>query len=283
MDNINPIAMTSHGLPNKKPKCVGDKSVVEIQSILECPVCLLTPRNPEKVHICSNHHIVCDNCKSKIDKCPVCRSENFQGKNPLLEKILSALPKICSFAEYGCEVEFEPRNGDEMENHLKICQYRQIDCAYNNCDLKVSFLNLQKHMEENHELDLIEDYYTIIMKPEDFTEQEDSSWFPKFMKFDKKIFFIHAFIEDDQMSLQCLFYGTEADSKTYFCDISAENEASPRYKAKVNFSKDVISVDIPKADRDIKNSTFTISMDMAEQLWNKDQENIIFKITINRE
>ena len=40
LDIINSIAMTSHGPPNKKPKRVGEKSVEEIQSILECQVCL---------------------------------------------------------------------------------------------------------------------------------------------------------------------------------------------------------------------------------------------------
>ena len=287
MDNINPIAMTSHGPPNKKPKCVGDKSVVEIQSILECPVCLLTPRNPEKVHICSNHHIVCDNCKSKIDKCPVCRSENFQGKNPLLEKILSALPKICSFAENGCEVEFEPRNGDGMENHLKICQHRQIDCAYNNCNVKVSFSNLKKHMEDIHEMDCIDGYdnYKMAVKVEEFTrEKRVSHWYPSYMKFDGQVFYIQAFQKNDHFYLQCIFHGTEAESKKYFCDISAENEASPRFKAKVNFSVDVISVDIPKAARyNMKSSIFSITNHMAQQLWNKNEEDISFKITIKRE
>ena len=273
--------MTSNEPSNKKAKCIEEKSIEEIQSILECPVCLLTPRNPEKIHICSNHHIICENCKPKVQKCPTCRSENFQGKNPLLQKILSALPKICSFAEEGCQVEFEPKNGEELEKHLKICQYRQIDCVHNSCDLKVSFSNLQKHMEENHELDLIDNYYKIIVKPEDLTGQDDFSWLPSFIKFEDKIFYVQAFTEGDQMALQCYFHGTETESKKYFCEIFIENEALSRYK--VDISGDVISVDIPKADRNMKNSTFTISMAMAKQLWNKDQENIIFKITINRD
>ena len=130
-------------------KSVGDKSVEKIQNILECPVCYQTPKNPEKIQICSNHHIVCENCKSKIDKCPTCRTENFQGKNPLLQKILSALPKICPFVDEGCEI-IEPQDDDELENHLKICQYRPIDCVHNPCKSKIPFSNLIKHIEENH-------------------------------------------------------------------------------------------------------------------------------------
>ena len=278
--------MTSSGPPNKKPKCVGDKSVVEIQSILECPVCLLTPKNPDKIHICSNHHIICDNCKPKVQKCPTCRSENFQGKNPLLQKILSALPKICSFAEDGCEVEFEPKNRDEFENHLKTCQYRQIDCAYNNCNIKIAFTSLSKHIEDNHHPKVMDNerHYQIKVLADVFTKQSGSFWFPKIIHFDDQVFFIQAFALKDQMSLQCHFYGTETESKKYFCEISSENEALPRYKVKVNLSGDIISVDIPKGARhEVKNSTFTISMHMAKQLWNKTQEEIKFKITIKRE
>ena len=271
--------MTSNEPPNKKPKSIGDKSLEEIQSILECPVCYQTPKNPEKIHICSNNHIVCDTCKSRIDKCPTCRSKKFQGKNSLLQKLLSALPKICQFKDEGCEVEFEPKNGDDLENHLKICQHRQIDCVYNDCDLKVSFLNLKKHMEENHLLNFIDNYYKIIVKPEDFTD--DCSWFPSFMKFDDKIFYVQVFTEENQMSLQCYFHGTEAESRKYFFEMFVENDPSSRHELRVNFSGEVISVDIPNASRfDINDSTFNISNQMAKWLWNKDKELISFKITI---
>ena len=281
--------MTSNEPPNEKPMSIGDKSVEDIQSILECPVCYQTPRNPEKIHICSNHHIVCDNCKSKIDKCPVCRSQNFSGKNPLLQKILSALPKSCPFVDEGCEFN-KPISGAELNKHLKICQYRLIDCVYNLCNSKIPFLTLSKHIEDNHDPTFIDnkDYHSILVEPDRFTEQDEYdcfSWFPSVIKFDEKLFYVQTVIDDNQMSTQCLFYGTETESKKYFFEIFVENEPSlSRHKLQLNFSGDVISVDIPKASRnDFDDSTFNISNHMAKRLWNKDEEEVRFKITIKHE
>ena len=139
--------------------------------------------------------------------------------------------------------------------------------------------------EETHQLDKManDKDYAIIVQPGRFSDNRGYSWFPSFIQFDNQVFYIQAFQKNNELSLQCHFHGTEAESKKYFCDISAENDALPRFKAKINFSRDVISVDIPKTNRNIKTSTFTISMDMAKQLWNENEEFISFRITIKRE
>ena len=115
--------------PAKKPKYVED-----IQKLLECPVCLLNPKYPDKVHFCSNGHMICHGCYGQIRTCPVCRSENLKGQNPLLKQVLSRLPRLCPFSEQGCGVESD---GIDMERHVKICPFRLIDCINKQyCEMK---------------------------------------------------------------------------------------------------------------------------------------------------
>ena len=52
--------------PAKKQKCLGFRSVSDIQRILECPVCFNTPENSDQVQFCSNGHVLCDGCHKKI-------------------------------------------------------------------------------------------------------------------------------------------------------------------------------------------------------------------------
>ena len=77
--------MSTNPPPRKVPKCVTFKCVKDLQRILECPVCFITPEDPEKAHFCSNGHMICGSCRKNVQKCPVCRSVDLKGQNPLLK------------------------------------------------------------------------------------------------------------------------------------------------------------------------------------------------------
>ena len=158
-NNSSPSTSTQSSTepPAKKQKCLGFRSVTDIQRILECPVCYNTPSNPDQIHFCSNGHMICDGCHQKIleKKCPTCRSEDWNGHHtllPLMMQILSALPKVCPFSE--CETQLEDK---DREKHVKICQYRSLDCVWLNgyipCKTKLTFKDgILKHFEEIHKV-----------------------------------------------------------------------------------------------------------------------------------
>ena len=152
--STQPATETSTEPPIKKQKCLGFKSVTDIQRILECPVCYKTPDCPDDVHFCSNGHLVCDGCYKNIldEKCPVCRSEDWNGQNLFVRQILSALPKLCPFP--GCEIQLESK---DRNSHMKNCQYRLIDCigSWDCPSKKIAFKDsFIKHLEEEHDADL---------------------------------------------------------------------------------------------------------------------------------
>jgi E3 ubiquitin-protein ligase SIAH1 len=73
----------------------------EIEDTLECPVCFTVPdRSP--IFQCPNGHIVCKDCKARIDECPTCRQPIGNLRNLIAEKIIEKIPARCPFFKHGC-------------------------------------------------------------------------------------------------------------------------------------------------------------------------------------
>ena len=186
-----PIDLTTEP-PAKKQKSLDTKSVLDIRRILECPVCFKTPDLPDEVHFCSNGHLLCNGCHRNIldKRCQVCRSENWNGQNPLMKQILSALPKICPFQ--GCEVQFE---SNDRNNHLKICQYRLINCI-TDCSETEKFTfkdKFIKHLHEAHNASTGSNgnghfTYIIGLIESDFDCKSDVFWSPRIIEYDNQTF-----------------------------------------------------------------------------------------------
>jgi len=68
----------------------GNKSYdhLNIMSELECPICFELSRPP--IYQCPEGHIICNNCRPRVSRCPVCRFV-FQGmpdiRNRFIEKL----------------------------------------------------------------------------------------------------------------------------------------------------------------------------------------------------
>ena len=58
-----------------------------IKSLLECPVCI-EPIKSTPIHQCTNGHVVCKDCVTKLDNCPICRSDSRVARNVIFEQII---------------------------------------------------------------------------------------------------------------------------------------------------------------------------------------------------
>ena len=56
-------------------------------SALECPVCCKVPRYPP-IFGCTNGHILCDSCQSKLQACPMCRDSAIKCRQRFAEQYL---------------------------------------------------------------------------------------------------------------------------------------------------------------------------------------------------
>ncbi|EDW28189.1 GL20581, partial [Drosophila persimilis] len=81
-----------------------------ISQLLECPVCLEVIKPPGWQ--CCNGHVLCNNCRSRSVKCPVCRVPlGPRGRCLLSDKLFTLL------------AENFPCDGGECNQHLLTCIY----------------------------------------------------------------------------------------------------------------------------------------------------------------
>ena len=90
---------------------------------LECPVCLLTPRQPP-IFICPLGHNICQECRPRLARCPVCKEKFTPGaRNYFAEKILDQLERKCRFEIFNCD--FSTCDSQDLVHHENICDKKQ--------------------------------------------------------------------------------------------------------------------------------------------------------------
>ena len=272
--------------PAKKQKCLEAKSVIDIQRILECPVCYKTPDCPDEVRFCSNGHLICSECHKNIldKKCPVCRSEDWNGKNLFVKQILSALPKMCPFQ--GCDVQLESK---DRSNHMKFCQYRLIDCICHwDCQsTKIVFKDsLVNHLIKKHQAQIesnTDGYlnHSLSMEDSDFENHLDiSDWTPDVTEFDGQTFIVRCYEKGNLFYIQAFIHENLEIADKYSCKISINNPDDPN--CNVTLSGDVISVDVQQDVymQENHSRTFSFTKSMLRKLAIKNGTALIVGITI---
>ena len=124
---------------------------------LECPVCLLTLREPHMISCCGNEF--CQRCIDRVQQdgkpCPLCNEPNFTTMlNKKLVREVNSLVVRCPQKELGCDWEGELR---KVESHLnpagsgvgvlsesKGCGYVVVECPYQ-CGVQLQRRLLQEH------------------------------------------------------------------------------------------------------------------------------------------
>ena len=270
--------MATNPPPSKKPKSELLKCVKDFQRILECPICLQTPTNPDQTYFCSNGHLICGDCVFRIKKCPVCQTGKLIGQNPLLKQIIAAMPKLCPFE--GCDD--EPK-GNKLEEHKKICQFRPLDCLTHsryNCKDKIPFNSYLQHLENKKEKPGRHNFYVITVRETTFTH-DLIDYRPSIFSFYGKTFIIKCIKSGNLFHCQCFIHGSEEEAQQFFCEIEVKGK-NPKYNIKM--SGDVISLDVKRENYE-KGEYFdslTFSTAMAHKIRNKDKNTIVMEATIKK-
>lgn len=68
----------------------------DLESHLQCPVCLELMVPPTRIWQCAKSHPICQGCKNKMDQindrfCPICRSQPIMGRAHTIESIVRSL------------------------------------------------------------------------------------------------------------------------------------------------------------------------------------------------
>lgn len=172
--------------------------------ILECPVCLELPAKP--IYQCSNGHLICKLCHSRVKLCPVCRDKlNDQAplRNLTAEHILESInnndapseykealrPRrpsatvLCRNKEHGCE--YRGKTNGELIQHQKECKYRLVFCPDLRCSRKIPLAKLFVHINDDHPSDDFTKLakssvnFSLVIKPAHY--RDETFWKPAIM------------------------------------------------------------------------------------------------------
>ena len=108
-------------------RAANKKLISDLQSTLECPVCLDTIRTVP-VQCCSNGHIICNKCRPRSVTCPTCRDPLGNGVSFIANKLIDLIPHPCTNKQRGCE---EEGMLPVLTQHETECKYRDVRCPYN--------------------------------------------------------------------------------------------------------------------------------------------------------
>ena len=118
---------------------------------LECPVCLLTLRNPHLLSCCGLK--VCETCivgvKADEKPCPMCKQPFTTLLDKELNRTVLDLPVRCSHCDRGCQWSGELR---QLERHVSedadgSCLFVEISCGHG-CGARFLRGDLKEHEEE---------------------------------------------------------------------------------------------------------------------------------------
>lgn len=117
-------------------------------SLLECPVCFGYMMPP--IMQCSRGHLICSQCRNKLNVCPVCRVPMSNIRNLAMEKVGSKLIFPCKHACYGCRARLSYA---DKKSHEEDCEYRPYFCPYpdEKCVWQGALKDVYKHFVSTHQ------------------------------------------------------------------------------------------------------------------------------------
>ena len=112
----------------------------------DCPVCLQVLCEPYQVSCCGNSfcQVCIERIKTDNKPCPTCSEKNIKiFHNKGLQRSLYGFQVYCSHKREGCEWKGEL---GQLDNHLKECEYSEIECNY--CSELIKHPNITVHQTD---------------------------------------------------------------------------------------------------------------------------------------
>lgn len=102
-----------------------EESSDKILEQVTCPVCIEIPTS--EIYQCTNGHILCSKCLTKVRSCPQCRQKFEKDGIPIrirarvLEDLLDSVKTPCPYTTQGCTEKFSRKLMDE---HKETCIFK---------------------------------------------------------------------------------------------------------------------------------------------------------------
>ena len=116
---VNLAAITSPG----SVIAAAANNQADLAVLFECPVCFDYVLPP--IFQCDSGHLICTNCKPKVQCCPSCRGPLGGVRNLAMEKVAETVQFPCKYANSGCTLRMLHK---AKRAHEEVCEYRPYSC-----------------------------------------------------------------------------------------------------------------------------------------------------------
>jgi len=252
------------------------KLVAELQEKVECPVCLVVPREGP-VPCCPVGHIICSPCLGKLraegrGECPTCKVPMGEGKSALAKHIIENMDHQCR--HQGCD-EMAPF-GDEA--HQVACEHRLVICPgpVNGCQAMVPFCKVKDHAEaclrifENKKFKQGQ----IFSLPE---TQIGTDWNSQIFSAENgDTFFLRMSRTDKQFSVEVVMLGTQEACEGYTMEVAVVNPDTRKVAFSARFKpRPIVSTNVTDE------FCLTIKQESLAKIWRFNKELKSFEFIIS--
>ena len=209
-------------------KEVGE-AMEELRGMVECPVCLLVPRDGVPVPVCSNGHFVCCTCRDRIrkdahpririrqealaePKCPSCMVNLGNSTSLLASRLIEKLKHECEQDGCGEMIPFP-----DLEKHKLVCLFRKVLCPGNLCRLEIQFNKFKEHTLSCDNLG--KKTWSNICSWSRFPTRNKYSP-TKTLSANGKLFFMKTKRENQVHMFETIMFGSEEECKGYLSSIT---------------------------------------------------------------
>ena len=209
-----------------------DEAMEELRGMVECPVCLLVPRQVGPVPVCSNGHFVCRTCRNRIrqdaldtwidqkPKCPSCMVDLGNATSLLASRLVERMKHECG--QDGCE---EMIPFPQLEKHQMVCLFRKVLCPGSTCELEIEFNKVEEHTKSCASIwkQILENdctYMQYLTRPQKDNNGTLLRWPTNVHRAHGKEFFIKTKRENRIHIFETIMLGTEEECKNYISSIT---------------------------------------------------------------
>ena len=256
------------------------RSLVEqIEERLECPVCLIVPREASVI-TCKEGHLACSSCLHKWvaggrNECPYCRGELLVGvKNLLADLVIKNIDHECN---NGCGQRVAY---DDFVQHQKKCQFRLVKCPGSNqqCNMMVPFCQVvPQHLGQCSDMAMCQypEENLSFSFSEDFLGA-DLGWDTIVMQNQLGTFFVRAEKVNGLFTVEVVMKGTEEDCAMVFAEIAVKDVSSGKSTFNCNHHPR------PLSKENTKEFCLSVTQAALAKTWqhNKDLRRIVFFVDI---
>ena len=199
--------------------------MAELMGMVECPVCLLVPKQGGPVPVCSNGHFVCRTCRDRIrqeavlpmePKCPTCLGNLGNATSLLASRVIERIKHECDHDGCGEMVSFA-----DLKKHERGCLFRKVLCPGAYCELEVPFNKVVEHVRDCHGVEEpINDDEVSFSQNIKKIEIGTRECVTEIVRTSEKLFFVRSKTENHSYFVEVSMLGSEEDCKEYLATMT---------------------------------------------------------------